>query len=63
LNLALEGIEQRAARSSAAALVSERRIGKAIADDPPAGRQRGTNHLLEVTCARSEHQQRFDLGR
>jgi hypothetical protein len=44
-------------------LVGERGIGEAVANDPFAGRERRSNHGIEVAGARREHQQGLDLGR
>jgi hypothetical protein len=56
-------IEQSAADSSAAALVGDSGVGEPIADDPTTRVQRGADHFVEMPSARSEHQERLDLGR
>src|SRR5439155_15354503 len=47
----------------AAALVGNRRVGEAVADDPGAARQRRLDDFLHVVEARREHEQGFDQDR
>jgi hypothetical protein len=46
--------------AAAGALVRERRVGEAVAQDGVAARQRRHDHAVEVVAARGEDEQRLD---
>ncbi len=57
-----ELLDPRAVHAAAGALVSTRRIGEAIADDPVAARERRPNEVFEVQRLRAANISRVSVG-
>ena len=59
LNQALEQCDARGIQSASAALIGVGRVGKAIAEHPDTGLERGTDRLGQMLGARREHEEQL----